>query len=171
METPYESSPHWYSYGVSLYSVPMPPQDLSPAGFKDPVTLFNYLVPIGGKVLLTNEEVKSPLTRLGYAIEETKKDLRLLGLEAERLDAIWWSEANTHYSIEDAFRIFQALFRGLRPTTGVLVFSFGKEAAAKEKDQPVWNVRTVMTLLRQTGLQLFHTFENPTDHLFFCQRI
>jgi hypothetical protein len=145
--------------------------DLSPAGFKDPNSLFSYLVPAGGKVLLTGDEAKSALIRLGYAIEETKKDLRLLGLEAESLDGIWWSDANTLYSIEDAFRILQSLFRALKPKHGILVFSFSKEEMAKEKSLQVWTVRTIMTLLRQTGLQLFHTFENPTDHLFFCQRI
>ena len=149
----------------------MSPHDLSPAGFKDPNSLFAYLVPTGGKVLLTSDEAKGALLRLGYTIEETRKDLRLLGLEAESLDAIWWSDANANYSIEDAFRILQSLFRALRPKQGILVFSFSKESSAKEKKIPAWNVRTVMTLLRQTGLQLFHTFENQTDHLFFCQRL
>lgn len=149
----------------------MTSKDIGPEGFKDPYALFTYLVPAGGKVLLNGEEAKGVLTRLGYAVEETKKDLRLLGLDAESLDAIWWDDANATYSIEDAFRILQSLFRGLRPKHGILVFTFSKEDEAKEKKKQIWNVRTVMTLLRQTGLQLFHTFENPTDHLFFCQRI
>jgi len=153
----------------------MPPQDLSPEGFKDPYSLFTYLVAAGGKVLLSgayaSDEAKGVLTRLGYVIEENQKDLRMLGLPPEGLDAIWWTDANATYSIEDAFRILQSLFRGLQPKSGILVFCFSKESTAKEKQQQVWNVRTVMTLLRQTGLQLFHTFENPTDHLFFCQRI
>jgi hypothetical protein len=149
----------------------MTPQDIGPDGFKDPYALFTYLVEAGGKVLLNGEEAKSVLTRLGYTVEETQKDLRLLGIPPESLDAIWWTDANTQYSIEDGFRIFQSLFRGMRPKKGVLVFSFSKVETAKERKQQVWEVRTVMTLLRQTGLQLFHTFENPTDHLFFCQRI
>jgi hypothetical protein len=153
----------------------MPPQDLSPTGFKDPYSLFNYLVATGGKVLLSgayaSEESRGILIRLGYVVEETKKDLRLLGLEAETLDAIWWTDANATYSIEDAFRILQSLFRALHPKTGILVFTFSKEDTAKEKQLSVWNLRTVMTLLRQTGLQLFHTFENPTDRLLFCQRL
>lgn len=149
----------------------MPPFDIGPDGFKDPYALFTYLVSAGGKVLLTGEEARGVLTRLGYSVEEIRKDLRLLGLPAETLDAIWWTDANTAYSIEDAFRIFQSLFRGLRPKKGILVFSFSKEETAKEKQLQPWNVRTVMTLLRQTGFELFHTFENPTDHLFFCQRI
>lgn len=146
-------------------------KDLSPAGFKDPFTLFVYLVPTGGRVLVTGPEERGALVRLGYVTEETAKDLRMLGLGTEGLDAIWWSEANLRYSIEDAFRIFQSLFRGLRAKRGILVFSFTKESAAKERNQPSWNTRTVMTLLRQTGFQLFHTFENETDFLYFCERI
>jgi len=149
----------------------MTPKDIGPEGFKDPYALFTHLVPAGGKVLLNGEEAKGVLTRLGYTVEETQKDLRLLGIPPESLDAIWWNDANAIYSIEDAFRIFQSLFRGLKPKAGILVFTFSKEAEAKEKQKQIWGVRTVMTLLRQTGLQLFHTFENPTDHLFFCQRL
>ena len=149
----------------------MPSLDIGPDGFKDPYTLFTYLVPTGGKVLLNGGEAKGVLTRLGYVVSDTAKDFRMLGLEAESLDGIWWADANSTYSIEDAFRILQSLFRGLRPKKGILVFSFSKLDEAKEKKLQVWEVRTVMTLLRQTGLELFHTFENPTDHLFFCQRI
>ena len=144
----------------------MCPTDLGPHEMKDPMTLFGYLVPTGGRVLITGDEPRGGLIRLGYGVEETEKDLRLIRLKPEDLDAVWWVDANEKYSIEDAFRILQILFQGLRPKKGVLVFSFNKESAEGK-----WIARTVMTLLRQTGLQLIHTFENPTAHLYFCQRI
>ncbi|MBS1964171.1 MAG: hypothetical protein JST04_18305 [Bdellovibrionales bacterium] len=150
----------------------MSPTDLGPEGFKDPFALFSFLVPSGGKVIgvALPEAEREELLRLGYSFERLEKDLRMLTLPAESLDAIWWYDANTAYSIEDAYRILQTLFRGLRPKQGILVFSFSKESTAKEREHPVWNVRTVMTVLRQSGFQLFHSFENPTDQLFFCQR-
>jgi hypothetical protein len=133
---------------------------------KDPMTLFGYLVPTGGKVLITGDEPRGGLIRLGYELIETQKDLRLTRLEPEALDAVWWVDANEKYSIDDAVRILQTLFQGLRPKRGVLVFSFNKES-----QEGKWAPRTVMTLLRQTGLQLIHTFENPAAYLYFCQRI
>ena len=146
-------------------------QDLGPDGLKDPFSLFSYLVPTGGRVLITGDEPRGALTRLGYALEETKKDLRLSSLEPELLDAIWWETANAKYSIEDAFRILQTLFRGLRPHQGVLVLSFTHEKQARTLEHNPWNTRTVMTVLRQSGFQLFHTFESSDAHLYFCQRI
>jgi hypothetical protein len=144
----------------------MTPADIGPNGLKDPISLFTYLVETGGKVLITSEEAKGTLLRLGYEVEETKKDLRMLGAALESLDAIWWMRANAAYSIEDLFRILQTLFKSLRPKKGFLVFSFVKTSA----DYP-WEMRTVMTLLRQTGFQLFHSFESTEEHLLFCQRI
>jgi hypothetical protein len=144
----------------------MTPGDIGPDGLKDPVSLFTYLVGTGGKVLITSEEAKGTLLRLGYEVEETKKDLRMLGAPLESLDAIWWTRANTAYSIEDLFRILQTLFKSLRPKKGFLVFSYMKTSA----DYP-WEMRTVMTLLRQTGFQLVHSFESTEEHLLFCQRI
>lgn len=150
----------------------MSPTDLGPEGFKDPFSLFSFLVPAGGKVMGVSLPIpeRTEIVRLGFSLEMMEKDLRMTTLPSEALDAIWWYDANTAYSIEDAYRILQSLFRGLRPKQGILVFSFSKEATAKEREHPVWNVRTVMTLLRQSGFQLFHSFENPTDQLFFCQR-
>lgn len=133
---------------------------------KDPFALFTFLVETGGRVLVTSDEPRGTLMRLGYDVDLHGKDLRMLGVAMETLDAIWWSKANTNYSIEDTFRILQALFKGLRPKKGILVLSFMKES----KDHP-WTVRTVMTLLRQTGFQLFHSFESTDEHLFFCQRL
>lgn len=140
--------------------------DLGPAGIKDPFALFSYLVETGGRVLVTSDETQGNLIRLGYQVEVHVKDLRLLGVPTESLDAIWWSKANSTYSIEDTFRILQAQFKGLKPKKGILALSFLKES----KDNP-WSVRTVMTLLRQTGFQLFHSFESTNEHLFFCQRL
>lgn len=144
----------------------MTTDDLGPAGIKDPFTLFSYLVETGGRVLVTSEEPRATLIRLGYDVNLHGKDLRMLGVTTETLDAIWWAKANEHYSIEDTFRILQALFKGLKPKKGILALSFLKES----KDHP-WSVRTVMTLLRQTGFQLFHSFEATDEHLFFCQRV
>ncbi len=144
----------------------MSSSDLGPAAFKDPFALFSYLVETGGRVLVTSTEPQPTLIRLGYAVEILEKDLRLLGVPIESLDAIWWSRANEKYSIEDTFRILQAQFKGLKPKKGILALSFLKVSA----DNP-WSVRTVMTLLRQTGFQLFHSFESPDEHLFFCQRV
>jgi hypothetical protein len=140
--------------------------DIGPAGLKDPLSLFTYLVETGGKVLVTAEEARAPLLRFGYEVETTAKDLRMLGVPAESLDAIWWMRANGGYSIEDLFRILQSLFKSLRPKKGFLVFSYFKSS----KDYP-WEMRTVMTLLRQTGFQLFHSFESTEEHLLFCQRV
>lgn len=142
------------------------PSDLGPAGIKDPFALFSYLVETGGRVIVTSDEPMGTLIRLGYQVDINTKDLRLLGVTAESLDAIWWSKANVTYSIEDTFRILQALFKGLKPKKGILALSFLKVS----KDNP-WSVRTVMTLLRQTGFQLFHSFESADEHLFFCQRL
>jgi hypothetical protein len=149
----------------------MSPSDLGPEGLENPFTLFAYLVPTGGKVLLSGTEAKSALIRLGYLVDETEKDLRLLSVPPESLDAIWWDDANTKYSVEDAFRVFQTFFRGLRPKKGVLVFSFSLEKQAITNKHHAWNTRTVMTLLRQSGLELVHTFESKTGHLYFCQRL
>lgn len=145
--------------------------DLGPTGIKDPYALFTYLVPTGGKVFVTADENRGALLRLGFLLEENRKDLRLLGLEAEALDAIWWGEANSKYSIEDAFRILQSFFRGLRPKKGVLVVHFSLEKQARTLEHQPWNARTVMTLLRQSGFQLFHTLESPQGHLYFSQRL
>lgn len=144
----------------------MAPTDLSPEGIKDPLTLFSYLVETGGSVLTTSETGNGSLVRLGYKVDVVKKDLRMLGLPSETLDSFWWSNADASYSIEDAFRILQILFKGLRPKKGILVLSFQKLG----KENP-WSSRTVMTVLRQAGFQLFHTFENAEEHLFFCQRL
>ena len=144
----------------------MTPSDLGPQGLQDPYTLFSTLVQVGGKVLITSEEHRAHLSRLGYGIETHGKDLRMMGGAVESLDAIWWTRANESYSIEDAFRIFQSLFRALKPKQGILAVSFLKSSA----DHP-WKNRTVMTLLRQTGFLLFHTLENPEEHLYFCQRL
>ncbi len=144
----------------------MPPSDLGPQGLQDPYALFSTLVQVGGKVLITSEDHRDALLRLGYGIEKPVRDLRMMGGAPETLDAIWWSRANENYSIEDAFRIFQSLFRALKPKQGILAVSFLRTSA----DHP-WNTRTVMTLLRQSGFLLFHTLENPQEHLYFGQRI
>lgn len=144
----------------------MPPSDLGPQGLQDPYALFSTLVQVGGKVLITSDEHRGTLLRLGYGIENPVRDLRMMGGAAESLDAIWWSRANENYSIEDAFRIFQSLFRALKPKQGIIAVSFLRTSP----DHP-WNPRTVMTLLRQTGFLLFHTLENPQEHLYFGQRI
>jgi hypothetical protein len=144
----------------------MAPGDIGPGGLRDPWTLFHELVPPGGKVLVTGEDSRGTLVRLGFDVEKPGQDLRMLGTPAEAFDAIWWSQANAHYSVEDAFRILQTFFRALRPKKGILVLSFSKES----KEHP-WEPRTVMTLLRQCGLQHFHGFENAEAHLYFCQRI
>ncbi len=144
----------------------MSPDDLGPAGIKDPLALFSYLVETGGRALVTSEDSFAMLTRMGYATELHTKDLRMLGVSTESLDAIWWTKANDTYSIEDTFRILQSIFKGLKPKKGILALSFLKAG----KGNP-WSVRTVMTLLRQTGFQLFHSFESTDEHLFFCQRL
>lgn len=130
------------------------------------MTLFTYLVETGSHVLTTSETGNGALIRMGYSVDVVKKDLRMLGVPAESLDAFWWSTANADYSIEDTFRVLQTLFKGLKPKKGILVLSF-----LKVSEKNPWAVRTVMTLFRQTGFQLFHSFENADEHLFFCQRI
>lgn len=144
----------------------MSPGDIGPSTMKDPLSLFGYLVEKGGKVLLTTEELRETLSGLGYSIEEERKDLRLMGGQIESIDAVWWARANEKYSIEDLFRILQSVFRVLKPKKGILVLSFLKQSKENE-----WVVRTVMTLLRQTGFQLFHSFESDDEYLYFCQRI
>lgn len=144
----------------------MTPGDIGPDGLRDPWTLFGYLVPAGGKVLVTGDDSRAILAKLGFDVAAAARDLRMLGAGSESLDAIWWAHADAQYSIEDAFRILQSFFKALRPKKGILVISFSKE----NRENP-WPVRTVMTLLRQSGFQLFHAFESTEQHLYFCQRI
>lgn len=150
----------------------MTPTDLGPTGTQDPFQLFTYLVETGGRILVTSDQGNGPFIRFGYEVEVYQKDLRMLGTAKESLDAIWWSSANQKYSIEDTFRVLQSMFKTLKPKKGVLALSFVKDSfLEKESLENQWNIRTVMTLLRQTGFQLFHTFENKEEHLYFAQRV
>jgi hypothetical protein len=133
---------------------------------KDPFSLFIYLVETGGKVLVTSNEGNGPFIRHGYEVDLFLKDLRMLSRPVESLDAVWWSQAEESYSIEDAFRILQIFFRSLKPKKGILALSF---SMADKKNG--WNERTLLTLFRQSGFQFFQSFANGTERLYFAQRL
>ncbi len=144
----------------------MSPQTDELTAKQDPIRLFTSLVRTGDRVLVSSSETHDALVRFGYEIEHYANDLRILGGAAETLDSAWWTGANTLYSIDDAFRIFQSFFRRLKPKRGILVFSF-----AKANLNHPWESEAVMLLLRQTGFHLSHSLESPDEHLYFCRRI
>lgn len=139
-----------------------------------PETGFCDALPSGSRIYYIGNE--DPLTsgrfiRAGHSVQfhEKNRDLRLLSLPESSIDGIWWSEASQTFTLEDAHRVLNTFFRGLKPG-GLLAFSFLKQESPDLVSR-AWKPFALQSLLRQTGYLLLAPYEQGSRGLYLCRRL
>ena len=114
------------------------------------------------------------LIRLGHSVSQIlnqNRELLLITLPLETLDLVWWKNANRQYTLEDAHRVINLLFKGLKPKTGKLVLIFLNQQDPQFQEFKIWKPLALQSLLRQSGFIFESSFENASFSLYVCKRI
>ncbi len=150
--------------------------EIIPSHFSDqtsPESWFSDSLPRGSCIYyIGNEDPQTSgrFLRAGHSVKfhDMNRDLRLMSLTEASLDAIWWNDASRFFTLEDAHRILNTFFRGLRPG-GLLAMSFLKDEKLAKRSH-IWKVTALQSLLRQSGYSLLAPYEQNSFALYLCRR-